>query len=758
MRLLYRRPLATVCFLSVALLGAAVFLPFSVKAILCGGGLILAAVLFMLPRFSRKSGAKPTAEISRKEKPDGMRALAAASALTLSVCMLCSALWEDLPQYRYGDLTEGEHSVTARVISVSGTGDYVTTEMRLTEADGKAADLRVCLFFYNGFAYEEGDVLRFSATADRLSRQNSDDIYLLADGCRYELTPVTAPEKTGHRFSLAGSMRRLRGRLSDEVGKVVPERPAELVRALLLGDRSGLPLSDTVAFRRLGIGHLLALSGLHLSVLLGFVLAFFRRLCPYRAVTAPVACLLVAAYAMLTGGSVSILRAALMSGTALLSWLWGARRDPLTALAVAGAVLMFFSPGCAYDCAFWLSFSATLAILVLSPWLTRRKTNGIRRLLTEKILFPVLLTACASLFTLLPTALFFGRISTVSIPANLLIAPMVEICLILSLFLPLLGAIPAFGSFVGFVVGKWASLTLDAAEWMAQIPNATAFLNHPLILTFIFCLTVVVCLILFGPKRLMAVFCGAALVLLIAVTAAAARINTDAMTAGYVRYCAAKSTDALLLSHSGDKTLVLCGKGSSASARAQTEMLTEERVAELDAVVLAHCHASTAQAWLRRLLSDVKIGTVYLPAGTDGTVAGQLRDMLSPFGTELRFLSAAETCSLSKDTDILVFPESTDENGREAFGYTLTVGGNRWTLFSQAMAGSPSLPASVNAGMLDGNVIAALHGYSASLPVTPLYTRKTVRLIAGRGDMSLSFLPGYPPPPVTVGDDLRFDE
>jgi len=754
-RLLRRRPLAAVCLLAVALLCAAVFLPTVCKAVVCGGGLLLAAVLFLRCKTGRRMRGDADAGVS--EKPRNTGVFVAVSALTVCICMLSSLLTEDLPVHRYAFLTEGEHTVTARVLSVSGTGSYVTVGMRLTEVDNAAAGMRVCSFFYDGFGYEEGDVLTFSATADLLSRQNDDDIWLLADGYRYELTPLTSPQKTGHSFSLAGKMRRLRDRLCAGIEKIVPQRPAQLFRALLLGDRSGLPLYDTVAFRRLGIGHLLALSGLHLSVLLGFVMAFIRRLCPYRTVTAPLACLLIAAYALLTGGSVSILRAALMSGTAMLSFLWGTRRDPLTALAAAGALLMFFSPGCVYDCAFWLSFSATLGILILSPWLTGwERKHEKHRLLFRRVLFPILLTAVASLFTLLPTALFFGRISTVSIPANLLIAPMVELALCLSLFLPLLGWIPGIGPFVGFVAGKWAALTLDAAEWMAGIPNATAFLNHPLILVLIFCLSTAVCLVLFGPKRLMTVSCGIVLVFVIAVVAAAARVNTDAMTAGYVHYRAAGSADALLVSHSGDKYLILCGRGTGTSARAQTDMLTQERTAELEAVVLAHSHPNTAMAWLRRLLSEAKIGTVYLPADTDPTASEELRNMLSPFGTEVEFLSPGTASVLSQDTEILVFPESEDTNGREAFGYTLTVGGRRWTLLSQAMPGSPSLSVSVGADMLDGTVIVPRHSCSTSLPVTPLYTRRTERLIIGRGDVSLSFLPGYPPPPVMTGDDLRF--
>lgn len=758
MRLLYRRPLAAVCFLSVALLAIAVFLPFAVKVILCGGGMLIAVALLIFSCVRRRSGtAKPDAAFEEKSRkiPHGPAFI---TALTLFACMLCSVLSDDLPGQRYAFLIKEEHVVTARVTSVSGTGSYVTVGMRLTEADGKAAGLRVCSFFYDGFDYEEGDILTFTGTFDALSRRNGDDIYLLADGQRCEVTPVTSPEKVGHRFSLSGSMRRLRNQLSDEIAKIVPERPAGLIRALLLGDKSGLPLSDTVAFRRLGVGHLLALSGLHLSVLLGFVLAFIRRLCPYRSVTAPVACLLVAAYATLTGGSVSILRAAIMSAAALLSWLWGARRDPLTALAVAGAALMLFAPGCAYDCAFWLSFSATLAILVFSPLAARRKKEkGLHRLLTERVLSPVLLTMCASLFTLFPTAVFFGRISTVSVLANLLLAPMVEVCLFLSLFLPLLGAIPVFGSFVGFIIGKWASLTLTAAEWLAQIPNATAFLNHPLIIVLIGCLTVTVCMILFGPKRPMGLLCAVASVFLVTVIAVTTRVNTDAMTAHYVRYHAVKSTDSLLLSDSGDKFLILCGKGSGSSARAQNEMLAEEMVAELDAVVLAHCHEGNARAWLRRLLSGTRVGVVYLPADSSGSEVEQLRALLAPFGTKLQTISSSETYRLSQGTSMLMFPESVDKNGREAFGYTVTAGGMQWTLQSQALAGSPSL-ASADAAVFDGNVIVASHGYTTSLPVTPLYTRKTKRLVIGRGDMSVAFLPEYPPPPVVTGDDLRFTD
>jgi competence protein ComEC len=155
-------------------------------------------------------------------------------------------------------------------------------------------------------------------------------------------------------------------------------RSAGLVRALGLGDRSGVRSETRDAFRRLGLSHLLAVSGLHVGFVAG--LAGWLGLRAQRWVRRParialpfdwalgMACLAASLYAWITGAAISVERAALLFGLFAVCRLFLRAVKPAEALAWVAAGILLMEPAALFDVGAQLSFGACIALIVGGFW------------------------------------------------------------------------------------------------------------------------------------------------------------------------------------------------------------------------------------------------------------------------------------------------------------------------------------------------------------------------------------------------------
>ncbi len=269
----------------------------------------------------------------------------------------------------------------------------------------------------------------------------------------------------------------------------LPQQARALLSALLLGSRGLLSPEEKEAFQEAGVAHLLALSGLHVGILVagGWVLLGLLRVPKawrYAALTP-----IVALYVLIGGLRVSLLRAAVMFGVLGLFWIlwergWVAKAwlDPLQGLSLAAILVLLIWPWSALDAAFQLSFSATFGIVLLLPNWTGSKAR--RKL--PPFLLPVAdlcaVTVCAQLAVLPFLGSSFGYLAPYGLVANIILIPWTTLLLwagILGLpFLaiphaqlwagqilealaePYLFVVGAIGKFPGAVlpVGKWFGL------------------------------------------------------------------------------------------------------------------------------------------------------------------------------------------------------------------------------------------------------------------------------------------------------------
>ncbi len=168
-------------------------------------------------------------------------------------------------------------------------------------------------------------------------------------------------------FSVKRMLTRFRTALRHSYQNILEEKAARTISAISLGEKSLMEKEQNLLFQEGGISHILSVSGLHISLIGMFLYTLLRRLgLPFAAAAVPSG-LAAAAYALMTGSSVSAVRACIMFVIWLGAQILGRKRDMLTALAIAAAAVLAADARQIQKSSFFLSFGAILAIVLLVP-------------------------------------------------------------------------------------------------------------------------------------------------------------------------------------------------------------------------------------------------------------------------------------------------------------------------------------------------------------------------------------------------------
>ncbi|MFC1985770.1 DNA internalization-related competence protein ComEC/Rec2 [Chloroflexota bacterium] len=160
----------------------------------------------------------------------------------------------------------------------------------------------------------------------------------------------------------------LRNSLSQTIAKVLPEPQASLAQGIILGIRGNIPLSVKADFAHTSTFHLLAISGLHLSIVAGILLGlgiwlFGRK--GYYYIWLALGTIWL--YALLTGMHAPIVRAVIMASLFLTADLLGRQRSAFTSLAFAAAIMIGISPQILWTASFQMSFMAMAGLIFIFP-------------------------------------------------------------------------------------------------------------------------------------------------------------------------------------------------------------------------------------------------------------------------------------------------------------------------------------------------------------------------------------------------------
>jgi len=279
---------------------------------------------------------------------------------------------------------------------------------------------------------------------------------------------------------------RVRGRLAENLNRFIAPRNRGLALALLLGQRDRLQRDQVDQFFVTGTIHLLAISGLHVSILaMVFVYAGRSRILPDRAMIWAVIGLALA-YALITAARAPILRAAILLEVSCLSQLIRRRGSPINALAAAGLVVLWLNPTQLFNAGAQLSFLAVTSLswsasrlrvpVQLDPLqrLIENSRSGwerwlrlVGRSLRETFIF----SAVVWLVTLPLVMHRFNIVSPWAIFLNLILWIPLSAALISGFLTMLLGFVfPPLGRLGGFICDANLDLLQACVRWVAELP------------------------------------------------------------------------------------------------------------------------------------------------------------------------------------------------------------------------------------------------------------------------------------------------
>jgi competence protein ComEC len=247
----------------------------------------------------------------------------------------------------------------------------------------------------------------------------------------------------------------------------LPEREAGLLLGVTVGDTSRLDPSIEQDFRDTGLSHLTAVSGQNLGIFLGAIGALVRLCRLRRRTTLVVLGFAAVAFLAITRYEPSVLRAGAMAAVGLAGVASGAKRETLTALAVACLGLLCWDPFLIHVPGFQLSALATVGILVVAP-----RLSAVFGKTTFAAAASVTLGAQLTVAPLI--ALTFHRFSVIALPANLLALPAVAPATVLGFAAAAAGLVwPGLGALM-------ATMTRPSLRWMtgvaarlARVPSAS---------------------------------------------------------------------------------------------------------------------------------------------------------------------------------------------------------------------------------------------------------------------------------------------
>ena len=314
--------------------------------------------------------------------------------------------------------------------------------------------------------------------------------YLSAQGITAVLfageSGVTGEGGTWWRAAIYGA----RGKLAESLERSMPYPESALATAVVLGKRESLPTGLVEQFRGTGAAHLLAISGLHVGVLLAAAVgAAAWLLGRRRGAYLVVAGMAVWLYALLAGASPSALRAAVMGTVYLAALGLGRPSSVVSALALAAAVMTAASPNLIRQVSFQLSFAAVGGIALAHAllggrfsWGTTPASGWVGRLAgwTAGLLT---VSAAATLATWPLVALNFGQVALLGVPVSLLAIPAVAPLIVLAMLSAATGVVLApLGELLGWVAAAPASWLIGVVSIVPTWTVDAEGVGRPLIL------------------------------------------------------------------------------------------------------------------------------------------------------------------------------------------------------------------------------------------------------------------------------------
>jgi competence protein ComEC len=338
----------------------------------------------------------------------------------------------------------------------------------IRKIDGQVANGKVLYNTYSTPNIQYGDIIQGDASFqsppifedfDYKAYLAGQGIYAIVQEMNYRIT------ERGAGSGATAWIFALRQRLADSMAAALPEPQASLCQGIVLGVRANISQDLKTDLSKTGTTHLLAISGLNLTIIAGLLLSlgllfFGRRHFIYVWLTL----IIIWFYSFLTGLQAPIIRSAIMASIFLLAELLGRQRNAFPALVFSAAIMVAFSPPVLRNLSFQLSFLAMSGLIFITPVLTGWGRNIIYAVLGEEGFWPKILTTVTDSFSVsLGAVIAVWPVSAYTFGIISLVGPLTTFAMA-----PALTPIIVFGSLTAFV-GLFSPPIAQVTGWIAWL-------------------------------------------------------------------------------------------------------------------------------------------------------------------------------------------------------------------------------------------------------------------------------------------------
>ena len=594
--------------------------------------------------------------------------------LPLILACIISYLYFDFG-YQNVRLLDGENRTVEGVVieekSYAEHGSVYT--VRLTSVDGYKVNVRARLECEYGGSFVIGD--GFLMTVDLSAPEDSSPTYstklnAISDGIMifaysYDENNYAPLEMQSHDPEVFFG--KLRSSLSARLSRAVGGESGDLASAMVLSDRSGLNPETVRDFSRSGVSHILALSGLHMSIIAAIVDWLLRRMAAPKCIRCIVTAALMAAYLALTGFSLSAVRAVVMLCAVYLSFIISRPTDVKTVLFATGAAIFLITPYAVCDAGFWMSFLATLGIITVSPYVIRlfaseRRDSNVKRAALRSLrylLSAVIITLVANLAVIVISWLCFGEVSIIAPLTNLLLSPLSYAMIFLSVMTLIAHFVfSPLSELLGELTRTVGDLMLDITEEISEMQGIVISLKYnfaaAIIVLFAVCTAII--LIIKLKHKWMAFLPAAAAVAAFAVCLICFNtVNDGRVNAAYIHQ---KGGEMLVLSENG-KTVICDISEGYLSRFFRAVLKSEEHYAtEVEVLILTHYHSRQPVA-LDAFFSEVRLRELWVPRPEQADEVEYLEDIYrraEAAGIQITVYDRGSDLKLFGHTSLTVLP------------------------------------------------------------------------------------------------------
>ena len=591
---------------------------------------------------------------------------------------------------------------TIEVLDYSFETDYGVA------ADGKAnwqgRDYRIRFYLDEKLTLLPGDIVsgnfRFRITQQGLedaTYHRGNGIALLA----YESSDVTIVQSGAPWWQYPAA--HIRHYLIQRIQELFPADTEVFARALLLGDDNDIGYEQNTAFKVTGTRHMIAVSGLHVSVLFGLIYMLSGK---KRVLTALLGIPVLILFAAVAGMTPSVIRACVMQGLMILAMLLEREYDPLTALSFAGLTMMVVNPLVITSVSFQLSVGCMMGTFLfahrIKSWLLEDKHLGHAKgkdLRSRCIRFIAgsLSVSCGAIMITTPlSAMYFGTVSLISPVMNLLTLWIVTFSFYGIMATCLLGLLWSGGAAVIAWMVSWPIRYIqDISVLAAKIPCAAVYTKSIYIVGWIvFCYVILTVFLMMKNKKPLLLSCIVAIGLCVSLIASWLPSMMDPFCMTVLDVGQGQS---IILQGEGKTYVVDCGGSDLDDAADMTaETLLSMGIHRIDGLILTHYDADHAGG-AEMLLSRIQADALFLPNWND---EDQIGASLQSYGQGEVYVIDRDLEVIWLDTKITIIGSEFQDSGNESSlcvlfqsgNYDILITGDRSTLGEKLLMQRLELP------------------------------------------------------------------